>query len=220
MSIRVPSITMADAIVPHSGGVTRDAMLVVGGALGLSILAQASVYLPFTPVPITGQTLGVLLAGALLGARRGALAMLAYLGEGLIGLPVFAGGASAWTPSVGGVPYIMGPTAGYLLGFPLAAFAVGILAERGWDRRVGPTVAMMVLGNVLIYVTGLAWLGQYVGFDRVLALGLVPHLPGAVLKIALAAALLPAGWRLIGTSSPLSSGPRGNHMAARHGLDS
>ncbi len=217
--MQVPSVTMVDAVLPRSGGLMREVMLVVGGALGLAILAQVSAYLPFTPVPITGQTLGVLLVGALLGSRRGALSMLTYLGEGLIGLPVFAGGATAWTPSVGGVPYIVGPTAGYLLGFPAAAFAVGVLAERGCDRHVVATVAMMALGNVLIYVPGLVWLAQYVGMDRVLVLGLIPYLPGDILKIALAAALLPAGWRLIPTSKAASRSRPCGPGSARGGSD-
>ena len=197
MSIQLRTATMADAVLPRTGGVAGDALLVVGSTVLLAALAQVSVPLPFTPVPITGQTLGVLLVGALLGSRRGGLAMLTYLGEGLAGLPVFAGGTSAWTPSTAGVPWIVGPTAGYLLAFPLAAFVVGILAERGWDRHVGSTVAMMAIGNLLIYVVGLAWLGQYVGYGRVLGLGLVPYLPGDAVKILIAATVLPGGWRLL-----------------------
>ena len=197
MSIQLRTATLADAVLPRTGGLARDALLIAGSGIVLAALAQVSIPLPFTPVPITGQTLGVLLVGALLGSRRGALAMLAYLGEGLAGWPVFAGGTSAWSPSALGVPVIVGPTAGYLLAFPLAAFVVGALAERGWDRQVGSTIAMMAVGNVVIYLFGLAWLGQYVGYERVLALGLAPYLPGDAAKVLIAAAALPSGWRLL-----------------------
>ena len=188
---------MADAVLPRGSGWARDALLIGGFAALVGVLAQVAIPLPFTPVPITGQTLGVLLTGVLLGSRRGGLAMVAYLGQGLLGLPVFAGGASAWTPSAAGVPYIVGPTAGYLVGFVAAALVVGALAERGWDRRIGSPVTMMAIGNLAIYLFGLAWLGQYVGYERALGLGLAPYLAGDGLKILLAAAVLPGGWRLL-----------------------
>jgi biotin transport system substrate-specific component len=153
--------------------------------------------LPFTPVPVTGQTLGVLLIGALLGSRRGGAALLVHLAEGLAGLPVFAEGSTAWTLTRLGVPTIIGPTAGYLFAFPVAAFVVGWLAERGWDRQPLTAAAAMVVGQVAIYIGGLAWLAFYVGLERAIPLGMVPFLAGDAIKLALAATALPLGWKLL-----------------------
>jgi biotin transport system substrate-specific component len=151
--------------------------------------------LPFSPVPVTGQTLAVLLVGALLGSRRGSLAVLAYIAQGLAGLPVFAGGAL-------GMARLLGPTGGYLVGFVAAAFLVGLLAERGWDRRVLTTAAAMMLGNLVIYAIGALWLAPFVGGpEQALATGVLPFIPGDLVKIAAAALLLPAGWKLLGWSS-------------------
>ena len=170
-----------------------DAALVIAGSLLIALSAQLAVRLPFTPVPITAQTLAVLLTGALLGWRRGVAAVLLYLGEGLAGLPVFAGGGA-------GPGHMAGPTGGYLIGFLLAAFTTGWLAERGWDRRFGTTFLAMLAGNVLLYVPGLLWLAQFVGADKVLALGLYPFIIGDLIKVLIAAALLPAGWKLLSRS--------------------
>jgi len=167
-----------------------DASLVLGASIFIALMAQLAVYLPFSPVPVTGQTLAVLMVGALLGRKRGALAVLAYLAEGIGGMPVFAGGQA-------GATWLLGPTGGYLTGFVAAAFAVGWLAEHGWDRRVFSAVAAMLIGNAAIYLTGLPWLAHYVGASNALAAGLYPFLPGDAAKIALAAALLPAGWHLL-----------------------
>lgn len=189
-----PSV-MADAFHPVSIGRLRDLALVLGAAALMGVLAQLSI--PFAPVPITGQTLGVLLVGALLGSRRGALALVAYIAEGLAGLPVYANGASAWTVTSLGVPTIIGPTAGYLLSFPLAAFVVGVLAERGWDRALPTAALAMLAGQAVIYVCGVSWLAQFVGQERALPLGLIPFVPGDVLKLSIAALALPSGWRLL-----------------------
>ncbi len=164
---------------------------ILAGSLLIALFARISVPLPFSPVPITGQTFAVLLVGALLGSRAGAVSVLAYLAEGIAGLPVFANGA-------GGPAVLFGPTAGYLYGFIAAAFIVGWLCERGWDRRLGTAAAAMVIGNLVIYLCGLPWLAGFVGVDNVLALGLLPFIPGDLLKIGLAALALPAGWTLIG----------------------
>ena len=169
-----------------------DAALVLGASLVIALSAQVAIQLPFSPVPITGQTMAVLLVGALLGSRRGALAVLAYIAEGLAGLPVFAGGAA-------GLARLFGPTGGYLVGFVAAAFLVGWLAERGWDRRFGTTLAAMTLGNLVIYGVGAVWLAVFVGgVSRAWSLGVVPFLPGDAIKIVLAAVLLPGGWKLLG----------------------
>ncbi|MGA9190453.1 MAG: biotin transporter BioY [Anaerolineales bacterium] len=162
-------------------------LLVTAGSLVVAVSALIQVRLPFTPVPITAQTLAVLLIGVLLGSRRGGFALLAYLGEGLAGLPVFAGGGF-------GLAHLLGPTGGYLIGFAAAAFLVGWLAERGWDRRPLAALGAMTLGNLVIYAIGASWLAWMVGPNQALALGVAPFVLGDVLKIGLGTALLPLGW--------------------------
>ena len=196
--------TLSQAVIPQTG-VAREAAVVVGASLLIALSAQASLVLPFTPVPITGQTFGVLLAAAVLGRNRGVMAVLAYLAEGLAGLPVFAGGLNAWSPTRVGVPVIVGPTAGFLVGFILAALVVGWLAERQWDRSIWRTGAAMLAGNLALYGPGLLVLGFFVGFDKVLALGLLPFIPGDIMKMVLATAALPGAWALVrrtGSASP------------------
>ena len=171
--------------------VVHDLALVVGGSAFIAVSAQLSLRLSFSPVPITGQTLAVLLVGALLGSRRGVLSVMTYLSQGIIGLPVFAGG-------MGGVGHLLGPTGGYLVGFVGAAYVTGKLAERGWNSRTGTTVLAMLLGNVVLYIFGLSWLSIYVGAAKVLQLGLQPYVPGDIAKLAVAAMLLPPAWSLLG----------------------
>jgi biotin transport system substrate-specific component len=154
--------------------------------------------LPFSPVPITGQTLAALLIGALLGSRLGALCILLYISEGLLGVPVFAGGSA-------GLLRLLGPTGGYLAGMVLAAYVTGSLAERGWDRRPLTAALAMLCGNIAIYILGLPWLAHFVGAGHVLAAGLLPFIPGDLLKLAIAATLLPAGWAILGRHA---GGPR------------
>jgi biotin transport system substrate-specific component len=136
----------------------------------------------------------VLLVGALLGSRRGGLSMLTYLGQGAAGLPVFANGGS-------GPVYLSGPTGGYLIGFVVAAFVTGWLAEHHWDRHALTTALAMVIGNLVIYLFGVTWLASFVGIENAFSAGLVPFIAGDVVKIALAAALLPSGWRLVNSIS-------------------
>jgi biotin transport system substrate-specific component len=175
---------------------TRSALLVVGFSLLTAAAAQVVVPLPFTPVPLTGQTFAVLLTGALLGPRLGALAMLAYLAEGAAGLPFFRGGA-------GGVAHFSGATAGYLLAFPAAAYVTGTLAERGWDRRFLTAAAAMALGSLVILAGGWGWLAlMFKGGAEAFRLGVAPFLPGDVLKVSLAAAVLPTGWALLRRVNP------------------
>jgi biotin transport system substrate-specific component len=171
---------------------TRSAALVVGFSLLTALAAQVVVPLPWTPVPLTGQTFAVLLTGALLGPRMGALAMLAYLAEGAVGLPFFRGGA-------GGAHYLLfSPTAGYLFAFPLAAYVTGLLAERGWDRRFTTAAAAMALGSLVILACGWGWLTLfYRTATDAFAAGVLPFLVGDAVKIALAAAALPAGWAIL-----------------------
>lgn len=187
--------TLADLVGNHS--LARDGLLVVGFSLFMTLTAQISIRLPWTPVPITGQTLGMLLTGAILGPRRGALAMLLYLVQGAIGLPVFA--PSATLPQ--GFGRLVGPTGGYLVSAPIVAALVGWLAERGWDRKVWSALAMFVIGNIVIYLFGASWLNVYKGtFGNISVMwaGVYPFLLGDAIKIALAALALPGAWALFG----------------------
>lgn len=169
----------------------RSAALVFGFSLLVALAAQVVVPLPWTPVPLTMQTFAVLLTGALLGPRLGALALVAYLAEGAAGLPFFRGGS-------GGAAHLAGPTAGYLLAFPVAAFVTGLLAERGWDRRFLTAAAAMAIGSLVILAGGWAWLAVLFGSAaRAFELGVAPFLLGDVIKIALAASALPAGWAIL-----------------------
>lgn len=179
--------TLAVAVMPNS--LIAKAFLAVGGSLLLALSAQVAVPLPFSPVPVTGQTFAVLLIGAALGARLGAATVLLYLAEGAAGLPVFAPGATL------GLARIAGPTGGYLAGFVAAAFVVGLLAERGWDRRVATAAAAMLVGEVVIYVVALPWLARFVPVERLLDAGLWPFVAGDLYKLALAALALPIAWR-------------------------
>jgi biotin transport system substrate-specific component len=166
-----------------------DAMVIICGSLILGLSSQVKVYLPISPVPITGQTFAVLMLAALLGSRRGVLAIVAYLVEGILGLPVFAGGM--------GLATLVGPTGGYLVGFIAVAYVVGKLAEMGWDRRVSTTIAAMLAGEIVLYAFGVCWLAIMTNIRIALAVGLYPFIVGDVLKVVLAAAVLPAGWKLL-----------------------
>lgn len=190
MQARTLHATLVDIVLPDRQTV-QNAALVGGFSLAIGLSARVAVPLPFTPVPLTMQTLAVLLTGMVLGKRLGALALVAYLAEGLAGLPVFAPGAM-------GVARLVGPTGGYLIGFILAAALVGALAERGCDRRVSTTILAMVLGNLVIYAFGVIWLSVFMPAPVALAQGMVPFLAGDAVKIALAAATLPGAWALFG----------------------
>ena len=178
--------TLGDVI---PGGLVRSIALVVGGAVFVGLTAQVAIPLPFTPVPLTLQTFSVLLGGAALGSVRGALSMALYLLAGVAGVPWFANQQSGWAFA----------SFGYIVGFVAAAWLVGRLAERGADRRVVPTIGMMALGNVVIYVFGVAGLMLLADlpFSTALAKGVLPFLIGDVIKILLAAGLLPGTWKLI-----------------------
>jgi biotin transporter BioY len=182
--------TYADILRPSTKqrALAYDAVLVIGGSLFITLCAQFTIHIG--PVPITGQTLAVLVTGVLLGSRRGSLSVLAYLAEGIVGLPVFAPGGPL------GLARLLGPTGGYLLGFVAAAYVTGLLAEKGWDRKVTTTLLAMLIGNVAIYAFGLPWLSLFAGIENALPLGLYPFVIGDILKAFLAAALLPAGWKL------------------------
>jgi biotin transport system substrate-specific component len=189
-------MTIADAFRPaaKSYALVYDIGCILAGTLFIALSACVAIPLPFSPVPITGQTLAVLMIAVLFGSRRAALCALTYLAEGAIGYPVFARGAA-------GVTHLLGPTGGYLFAFVVASYAVGMLAERGWDRRYSTAFAAMLAGNAIIYLFGLPWLAVFVGAERALALGLVPFIPGDVAKLLVATALLPWGRKLLARSA-------------------
>ncbi len=170
----------------------RNVALAVAGSIALWI--SAKVQIPFYPVPMTLQTLVVLVVGMAYGWKLGGATIALYLAQGAMGLPVFAG-----TPEKGiGLAYMFGPTGGFLLGFLLAAVAVGYLAERGWDRNILSTAGAMLIGTTLIYIPGLLWLGSVIGFDQpVLEYGIKPFLLGDVFKLVLAALFMPMIWNVV-----------------------
>jgi biotin transport system substrate-specific component len=183
--------TLGQAAI-KKGGLTADALLILAGVVLVALVAQIRIHLPFTPVPITGQTFGVLLVGASLGAWRGLSSLLAYLLVGALGLPVYAGSQRGWE-------VVQGPTGGYLVGFVVAAAVVGSLAQRGWDKKLFSSILAMLVGSIIIYIFGLLWLSRVGGTDlpRTLELGLYPFLLGDALKLLMASAALPAAWRLV-----------------------
>jgi biotin transport system substrate-specific component len=176
----------------------RDVVAVVGFALLTAAAAQISIPLGFTPVPLTGQTFAVLLAGGVLGSRRGGLSMLLYVALGAIGLPFYAEGTGGWTAATGA-------TAGYLVGFVVAAFVVGLMAEHGQDRKLSTSIPAFIAGTMIIYTIGAGWLAYDLGLPltaaagepSAISLGVAPFLVGDVLKALLAGALLPAAWRVL-----------------------
>ena len=188
----LPANTLATALLPLDNALLRNLILAVAGSLLLWISAKISI--PFWPVPLTMQTLVVLMIGMAFGARLGAATVALYLLEGAAGLPVFSG-----TPEKGiGLAYMMSTTGGYLFGFVVAAGAVGFLAERGWDRNLSTTALAMLIGTVLIYIPGVLWLGMVLGWDKpILSWGLTPFLAGDALKLVIAAVLMPSLWRLL-----------------------
>jgi biotin transport system substrate-specific component len=180
----------AATLVPRLDVLT-DVLFVVAGTALVAGAAQISVSLPFTPVPITGQTFAVLLVGAALGTVRGCASLLLYLAVGIAGAPVYADHAHGWA-------VVTSASGGYLVGFVLAAAATGFLAEHRWDRRFSSSISLMLTGSVIIYLVGLTWLAVVLntGLEKTLELGLYPFVPGDVFKLYLAAALLPTAWKV------------------------
>jgi biotin transport system substrate-specific component len=177
----------ADLVRParRSLGIVFDAALVAGFSLVIALGAQVAIPLPFTPVPVTLQTLAVLLAGCLLGGVRGSLAVIAYLGEGFAGLPVFSGGTA-------GIGHLLGPTGGYLVGFIPAACMAGLFAEKGLALRWPGAFLTLAVGDLALFVPGTLWLGAYVGMGKAIALGFLPFAIGEGLKIVAGCGLLAA----------------------------
>lgn len=201
MAIAIPASTLVDAVWRGEGGsrLVRNILLVLAGTALMAISAKINV--PMFPVPMTMQTFAVLVIAMAYGWKLGGVTLLAYLAEGAMGLPVFAGPAA-------GPAYFMGPTTGYLVGFLVAAVTVGWLAEKGWDRSPTLTFAANAIGTAIIFTLGVFWLAGFLavtksmgGVDAVYAAvdaGMLPFLVGALAKIALAAAVLPGIWHLLG----------------------
>lgn len=182
--------TLVDALpMPRIPEIAEDTLKVLLGSVLVAALSQVSIPLAFTPIPLTGQTFGVLLCGISLGARRGVLALALYLLAGAIGLPIFAGGGL-------GATHLIGPTAGYLWAFPLIALLVGWLAERGWGRNLYTTALCMTIGSLLLLTLGSLWLSLYVGgFVSGFQKGMLPFLPAEAIKIVFATGLIPGLWK-------------------------
>jgi len=187
-SIAKPETLIGAALAP------LDLVRQVGVVIGFSLLTalSAQIVIPVGAVPITGQTFAVLLTGALLGSRLGAITMIVYLLEGAIGLPFFSGGH-------GGILHLMGPTGGYLVAFPAGAFITGAFAEHGWDRKFLTAAAAMAIGSLLIMLSGWLWFSLLMRTSPAITFFafVLKFIPGDIIKISLAAAVLPSGWKLL-----------------------
>jgi biotin transport system substrate-specific component len=182
--------TLSTRHLPSVKPLVRDILLVVTGSLLVAAFAQIAIpLLPFTPIPLTGQTFAVLLVGAALGSRRGAASLGLYTLEGALGLPFFAGAKSG----------LVGPTVGYLLGFIVAAYVIGLLAERGLDRSLRTSLLPFLVGTVVIYLFGATWLAVFLKMtpQDAFVKGVLPFLAGDAIKLALAGVALPAAWKFV-----------------------
>lgn len=192
-TLTAPSPAMAGQISRHmvkSGGLGEAMMSLALVLVGVGILAvSARIQVPFYPVPVTMQTLAVMMIAMAYGSKLGTTTLFSYLLAGFLGAPVFAGGA--------GFAYMAGPTGGYLAGFLLAGIVLGALADRGWTRNWQTTVAAMLVGTAIIYLLGVTWLSQLIGFDKAVAFGLVPFIYGDILKLVIAAAAVPYMWKMV-----------------------
>jgi biotin transport system substrate-specific component len=185
-SLAAPS-TLMSLVWPSRSALRAAVLMAVGTAL---LALSAKIQVPFYPVPMTMQTLVVLVIGAAYGWRLGGATVALYLAEGALGLPVFAGPGA-------GVAYMAGPTGGFLIGFLVAALVTGAMAERGWDRSLLRVVAMMAVGHAVIFVFGVAWLSSLFDFSRAWSAGVAPFYAATVLKTLLAAALMQAAWNVV-----------------------
>ena len=192
-TLTAPSPAMAGQISRHmvkSGGLGEAMMSLALVLVGVGILAvSARIQVPFYPVPVTMQTLAVMVIAMAYGSKLGTATLFSYLFAGFVGAPVFAGGA--------GFAYMVGPTGGYLAGFLLAGVVLGALADRGWTRNWQTTAAAMLAGTSIIYLLGIAWLSQLIGLDKAITFGLVPFIYGDILKLVIAAASVPFMWKLV-----------------------
>jgi biotin transport system substrate-specific component len=191
LSLAAGRPTLADRLISRS--ILTDVMLVAGGAAFVGLLAQVAI--PLWPVPITGQTLAVLLVGSTLGALRGVIAMAVYAVVGIAGVPWFSDASAGWQ-------VVAGPTGGYIIGFIVAAGLTGWLAQRNWDRKVLSAFASFTAGTVITFAVGLPWLAASLGLtlEQTLQAGLYPFILGGIIKALLAAGIIPLAWKL--TSRP------------------
>lgn len=189
------SISLTSTLLPRSSALTK-ALLVTAGALTIGALAQVAIPVPGSPVPVTGQTLGVLLIATAFGSALGFATFALYLAIGFIGAPVFAGQGY-------GIERLLGPTGGYLIGMLIASWVLGALAGRKWDQKLSSALFTMFIGNSIIFAFGLIWLQRYTGKDWswVLNAGLTPFIFGEILKAVIAGALLPTLWKAVGSSN-------------------
>ncbi|MBE0530177.1 MAG: biotin transporter BioY [Rhodospirillales bacterium] len=189
-TVAQPTLVSALWSAAAGAGWLRTAVLAVVGSLLLTVSAKVQV--PFWPVPMTMQTFVVVVIGMAYGPRLGVATLTLYLAQGALGLPVFAG-----TPEKGiGLAYMVGPTGGYLVGYLLAVMGCGYLAERGWDRNFFTTAVAVIVGDVILFVPGVLWLGVLFGWSKpILAWGLTPFLLGELTKMALAAVVMPLAWK-------------------------
>src|SRR5260221_10844043 len=185
------------ALTVLPGSLAWKLVLVLAGSALIALASQIRLPLPFSPVPVTGQTFAILLVAAALG-RLGVASVLAYIAEGALGLPTFAGGAT-------GLAYVGGPPGGYLVAFVLAAVIVGAAAEREWDRRLATSLLVMFLGEIAIYACGVAWLARFPLPVSPWQAGLIPFIPGDLFKMVLAALALPTAWRVVRRWGPRNS---------------
>lgn len=199
MSMAMTDQVLAEAVGPRDGAGLRlkQVVLVVLGIAALAIAAKIKVMVPPSPVPVNMGTFAVLTIGAAYGPRLGLATILGYMIVGALGFDIFANS----TAELSGIAYMTGSTGGYLVGFVVATLALGWAARAGWDRSVLLMALAMLLGNALIYLPGVAWLGMLHGWDKpILEWGLTPFLIGDAMKLALAALLVPGLWKLIGTA--------------------
>ncbi|WP_407496555.1 biotin transporter BioY [Pseudooceanicola sp. MF1-13] len=197
MSQAINARVLTDAFGPTEGTALRlkQAALVIAGIALLAVCAKIKVPVPGSPVAVGMGTFAVLSIGAAYGARLGLVTIMGYMLIGMLGFDIF----QSSTNELNGVEYMMGGTGGYLLGYVMATVLLGYLAQRGWDRSVLWMALAMLAGNVLLYIPGLAWLGALYGWDQpILQWGLTPFIVGDVLKLALAALILPLAWKLVG----------------------
>ncbi len=174
--------TESKVSIVSSNPIVKEITMIMSAVLMLAALSRISI--PLQPIPVTGQTLGVLIAGIMLGQKRALAAIVTYLAMGFIGFPVFANGAF-------GLATLIGPTCGYLLGFIPAAFVMGWLGDKGWYNKVHTAIAALMIGHAIVFAFGLLWLANFTGWNTVLAAGFVPFLPGAIVKTFIAFALIP-----------------------------
>ncbi|MGB0844335.1 MAG: biotin transporter BioY [Alphaproteobacteria bacterium] len=187
MTTTHPNLQSVALPVSGTNKIAKFALLAIVGSIILAVSAHVKV--PFYPVPITMQTMVVLMIGMAYGWKLGGATILLYLAEGAVGLPVFTNG--------GGVHHLAGPTAGYLFGFFAAATTIGWLAERGFDRSIAGTAMAMLVGTAIIYLFGVTWLSSLLGLEKGLQFGLYPFIYGDILKLVIAALAMPAAWSLL-----------------------